>query len=71
MPFDGTQLIAAHKTLKFGTKVRFTYKGRSVTVPIEDRGPYVSGRSYDLSKAAAQRIGMVKAGVVKLCAEVL
>lgn len=69
--FDGTQLLAAHRTLKFGTKVRFTYKGRSIILPILDRGPYVGGRTYDLSKAAAKRIGMVGAGVVNLCAEVL
>lgn len=69
--FDGTQLIAAHKTLPFGTKVRFTFKGKSVTVPIEDRGPYAAGRSYDLSKAVAKRLGIIRVGVAKVCAEVL
>lgn len=33
-PFDGSQLIVAHKTIRFGTKVRFTYHGRSVTLPV-------------------------------------
>lgn len=67
--FDGTQMFAAHKSLPFGTRVKFTYKGKSVTVPIEDRGPYIKGRTFDLSRAAAERIGMIPAGVVKLCAE--
>jgi rare lipoprotein A (peptidoglycan hydrolase) len=69
MRFDGTQLLAAHKFLPFHTRVRFTYRGRSIVVPIEDRGPYVKGRTFDLSKAAAQRIGMVPAGVGRVCAE--
>ena len=69
MPFDGSQLVAAHKSLPFGTKVKFTYRGRSVTVPIEDRGPWVKGRAFDLSRAAAARIGMIDAGVAKVCAE--
>jgi rare lipoprotein A len=67
--FDGTQMLVAHKTLPFGTMVRFTYNGRSVTVPVRDRGPFVGKREYDLSRAAAARIGMIEAGVVKLCAE--
>ncbi len=67
--FDGTQMLVAHKSLPFGTKVRFTYKGRSVILPVRDRGPYISGRSYDLSEAAARRLGFIRAGVVTLCAE--
>lgn len=68
-PYDGSQLLVAHRTLKFGTLVRFTYGGKSVVLPVDDRGPFVEKRSYDLSEAAARRIGMVRAGVVKLCAE--
>ena len=71
MAFDGTQLIAAHKTLPFGTRVRFTYHDRSIVVPIEDRGPYIKGRVFDLSRAAAARIGMIPAGVARVCAEKL
>lgn len=55
--FNQWAMTAAHKTLPFGTVVRVTYKGRSVTVRINDRGPFIKGRSLDLSKAAAQRIG--------------
>lgn len=55
--FNQHALTAAHKTLKFGTLVRVTYKGRSVTVRINDRGPFTKGRTIDLSKAAARKIG--------------
>lgn len=67
--FDGSSMTAAHRTLPFGTKLRVTYKGRSVVVRINDRGPYIKGRSLDLSRAAAARIGMIGAGVatVQVC----
>lgn len=55
--FNQNALTAAHKSLKFGTRVRVTYKGRSVIVRINDRGPFVHGRSIDLSRAAARSIG--------------
>jgi peptidoglycan lytic transglycosylase len=50
---------AAHRTLPFGTRVRVTNKsnGRSVTVRINDRGPFVRGRVIDLTPAAAQSLG--------------
>jgi rare lipoprotein A len=52
-------LTAAHRTLPFGTKVKVTNKsnGRSVTVTINDRGPFVRGRVIDLTPAAARAIG--------------
>jgi rare lipoprotein A len=52
-------LTAAHRSLPFGTKVRVTNKknGRSVTVRINDRGPFIRGRVIDLTPAAAQRLG--------------
>lgn len=55
--FNPNALTAAHKTLPFGTKVRVTHKGKSVIVRINDRGPFVKGRSIDLSRAAARKIG--------------
>jgi rare lipoprotein A len=55
--FNQWAMTAAHKTLKFGTLVRVTYKGRSVTVRINDRGPFTKGRTIDLSKGAAMKIG--------------
>jgi rare lipoprotein A len=50
---------AAHRTLPFGTRVRVTNKnnGRSVTVRINDRGPFVRGRVIDLTPAAAHALG--------------
>lgn len=48
---------AAHRSLRFGTRVLVTYKGRSVVVRINDRGPFSGGRTLDLSKGAAKKIG--------------
>lgn len=67
--FDGTQLLVAHRTLPFGTMVRFTYRGRSVTVPVRDRGPFIADRTFDLSRAAAAKLGMIEAGVAVVCVE--
>jgi rare lipoprotein A len=63
--FSNAKKTAAHKTLPFGTKVKVTNvaNGRSVKVRINDRGPFVAGRSIDLSKKAARKIGMIKEGV--------
>lgn len=69
--FNGTSITAAHRTLPFGTKLRVTYRGKSVTVRVNDRGPFIEGRSLDLSKAAAARIGLTAAGVAKVCMEKL
>ena len=55
--FNPNALTAAHKTLPFGTRVKITYRGKSVIVRINDRGPFVKGRSIDLSRAAARKIG--------------
>ncbi len=53
-PFDPSAMTAAHKTLPFDTRVRVTNPatGTSVTVRINDRGPFVEGRCIDLSRAA-------------------
>lgn len=62
-------MTAAHKKLPFGAKVRVTNRrnGRSVVVRINDRGPFIRGRIVDLSKAAAAKIGMVRAGHANVC----
>lgn len=67
--FNGTSLTAAHRTLPFGTKLRVTYRGKTVVVRVNDRGPYIKGRDLDLSRAAAQRIGLIAAGygTVQVC----
>ena len=63
------KLTAAHKTLPFGTKLRVTNpnNGKSVVVRINDRGPFIKGRVLDLSKAAAQHIGIISRGHGKVC----
>jgi rare lipoprotein A len=62
---DMYALTAAHKTLPFGTlvRVRSVMTGREVEVRINDRGPFVKGRVIDVSKAAAQALGMMEDGV--------
>ena len=64
--FNTDELTAAHKTLPFGTKVQVTNAktGKAVVVRINDRGPYAHGRIIDLSKAAAQSIGISGLGKV-------
>ncbi|HEX3041446.1 MAG TPA: septal ring lytic transglycosylase RlpA family protein [Solirubrobacterales bacterium] len=54
----------AHKTLPCGTKVKLRYHGRSVTVPVIDRGPYVAGRDYDLTWAVKLKLGFPGVGTV-------
>jgi peptidoglycan lytic transglycosylase len=50
-------LGVASKTLPCGARVTFRYHGRTVTVPVIDRGPYVAGRDFDLTEATKQRLG--------------
>jgi rare lipoprotein A len=66
--FDTHELTAAHPTLPFGTRLRVTNvsTGRSVTVRVNDRGPYVPGRVVDVSYSAADALGMVGRGVAKV-----
>lgn len=54
--FNQYAMTAAHRTLPFGTKVRVSHKNRSVVVVINDRGPFIKGRSLDLSKGAANKL---------------
>ena len=71
--FDTAKLTAAHKTLPFGTRVRVTNldNGKSVDVRINDRGPFVAGRVIDLSPAAARKLDMLRAGVVRVKLDIL
>jgi len=56
--FNPSGMTAAHRTLPFGTCLIVDYNGRSVRVRVNDRGPFVAGRSIDLSAGAARAIGM-------------
>lgn len=71
--FDPHELTAAHPTLPFGTRLRVTNvaTGRSVTVRVNDRGPYVPGRIVDVSHSAADALGMVGSGVAKVKLDVV
>jgi rare lipoprotein A len=71
--FNMHELTAAHRTLPFGTRLRVTnlMNGRSVTVTITDRGPFVKQRVLDLSYAAAREIGMIGPGMAPVQLEVL
>jgi rare lipoprotein A len=71
--FDQHALTAAHRSLPFGSQVRVTNlgNGKSVVVRINDRGPYAKGRIIDLSKKAAERLDMLRAGVVPVRVEQL
>jgi rare lipoprotein A len=71
--FDPNELTAAHPSLPFGTKLRVTNTttGRSVTVRINDRGPYVPGRVVDVSYSAARELGMVGRGVAPVKLDVV
>jgi rare lipoprotein A len=62
--FDMHALTAAHRTLPFGTlvRVRSLVNGREVDVRITDRGPYSRGRIIDLSRGAAEELGMLGLG---------
>jgi rare lipoprotein A len=71
--FDASELTAAHPTLPFGTRLRVTdvASGRSVTVRVNDRGPYVPGRVVDVSYSAANALGMVGKGVANVRLDVV
>mgnify|MGYP001557770345 CR=1 FL=1 len=57
IPLNDSVMTAAHRTIKFGHKVRVTHKDQTVFVRITDRGPYVKGRCIDLSVAAGRALG--------------
>lgn len=65
--FDQWAMTTAHKTLPFGTKVKVTNKatGKSVVVKVNDRGPYIKGRTFDLSRGAFSKIAPLSQGIIK------
>lgn len=70
--YDATKFTVAHRTLPFGTKLRVTDKRtkRSVTVTVNDRGPFIKGRVLDLSYAAATALGMQGRGLAAVTASI-
>lgn len=71
--YNQHSLTAAHRTLPAGSKVRVTNldNGKSVTVKINDRGPYIKGRILDLSRKAAKALGIVDKGKAEVKIEML
>jgi rare lipoprotein A len=71
--FDMRSMTAAHRSLPFGSVVRVTNlkNDRTVTVRINNRGPYGKNRIIDVSEAAARKLEMIDAGVVPATIEVL
>ena len=70
--YDPDKLTAAHRTLPFGTIVEVTRTdGRTVRVRINDRGPFVKGRVIDLSRRAAEKIGLLRDGVADVTVSVV
>ena len=71
--FNMYDMTCAHKTLPFGTILRVTNlkNGKTVAVRVNDRGPFVKGREIDVSKAAAQKLDMIKTGTASVKIEVI
>ena len=71
--YDQHALTAAHKTLPFGTlvRVRSLVTGKEVDVRVTDRGPFVRGRVIDVSRAAAQALGMMGLGVKQVSLHII
>ena len=69
--FNPDAMTAAHQTLPFGTLVRVTFRGNSVVVRINDRGPFTGGRIIDLSRGSARVIGLYSAGIGTVTVEVV
>ncbi|MBL8907121.1 MAG: septal ring lytic transglycosylase RlpA family protein [Rhizobiales bacterium] len=71
--FNPNGFTAAHRTLKFGTRVKVTNlrNGQSVIVRINDRGPFIAGRIIDLAYGAARAVGLHLSGTAKVQMTVL
>lgn len=72
-PYDIHRFTAAHRTLPLGTLLRVVCPDTqsSVVVVVNDRGPFAKGRVIDLSRAAAEKLGMLRRGVARVRVEVL
>lgn len=57
-------MVVAHKSLPFGTRIEFQYRGRTCVAVVKDRGPYVAGRVFDLGPGTAKALGFSGVGTV-------
>jgi rare lipoprotein A len=71
--YDQHAMTCAHKTLRFGTRVKVTnlHNGKSAVCRVTDRGPFVAGRVIDVSRAMAARLGMIRSGVAPVSLQIL
>jgi rare lipoprotein A len=71
--FDPEGMTAAHRSLRFGTRLRVTNpsNGKSVIVRINDRGPFIKGVDLDVSRGVARQLDMIKKGHARLLVEQL
>ncbi len=58
-------MVVAHRTMRFGTVIEFSYNGRTATAVVMDRGPHVAGRVFDLGPGTAQALGFSGVGTVQ------
>jgi rare lipoprotein A len=63
------EMTCAHRTRPFGSVVKVSYRGRSISCRVNDRGPFVRGRVIDVSISAARALGMTRSGVVMVLLE--
>ncbi|MCK8115227.1 septal ring lytic transglycosylase RlpA family protein [Anaerosoma tenue] len=57
-------MVVAHRSLPFGTRIEFSYKGRTCVAVVQDRGPFVGGRTFDLGPGTAKALGFGGVGTV-------
>ncbi|MBN2247091.1 MAG: hypothetical protein JW733_00180 [Coriobacteriia bacterium] len=57
-------MVVAHRTLAFGTRIEFSYKGRTCIATVQDRGPFTAGRVFDLGPGTARTLGFSGVGTV-------
>lgn len=69
--YNEADLTCAHPWLPFGTLVEFEREGRRAQCRVNDRGPFIPGREFDLSRAAARRLGLLEPGVADVQVEVV
>ena len=69
--FIPSLMTVAHKTLPFGTRLKVSHEGKSVVVTVNDRGPFIKGRTLDLSEGAAEKLGCIEKGVCLVDMKVL
>jgi rare lipoprotein A (peptidoglycan hydrolase) len=60
-----SSMVVAHRSMRFGTKIQFSYKGRTCVAVVQDRGPFVGGRTFDLGPGTAKALGFSGVGTVQ------